>query len=82
LYCGLFEYQVLVVEEGVNNAFRTILRWADKYKKLGVFADISSPEDCYKNLDFGSDGVGMLRMENLLMLGKKREAVLDYLIGE
>jgi pyruvate,orthophosphate dikinase len=71
-----------VVEEGTNNAFRTILRWADQYKKLRVCADISSPEDSYKNLDFGSDGVGMLRVENLLMLGKKREAVLDYLIGE
>ena len=70
-----------MVEEGINSAFRTILRWADQYRKLRVFADIASPEDSYKNLDFGSDGVGMLRVENLLMLGKKREAVLDYLIG-
>ena len=70
------------MEEGVNNAFRTILRWADQYKKLRVFADIASPEDSYKNLDFGSHGVGMLRVENLLMLDKSREMTLDYLIGE
>ena len=63
--------QILVVEEGINFAFRTILRWADKYKKLRVFADISTPEDNHKNLDFGSDGVGMLRVENLLMMDRK-----------
>jgi len=71
---------VLTVEEGVNNAFRTILRWADQYKKLSVFADITEPQDIHRNLDFGSDGVGMLRMESLLIAGKKRDVVLDYII--
>lgn len=70
-----------MVEEGVNAAFRCVLRWAEQYKKLRVLADIVTPADSYKNMDFGSDGVGMLRLDDLLVIGQKREAMLDYLIG-
>ena len=71
-----------MVEEGIDNAFRTILRWADQYKKLNIVSDVTEPEDMHRNLEFGADGVGMLRIESLLLTGPKREAVLDYLIGE
>ena len=71
----------MMVDEGTNDAFSSILRWADQYKKLRVMANITASQVIWENLDLCSDGVGFLRMENMFMEGKKREVLLDYLIG-
>ena len=58
------------------------MRWADLYKQLRIFADVTSTQDSIKSLNLGSSGVGILRIEDLLQVGPKHETMLDYLIGK
>lgn len=46
---------------------KTILGWADKSRKLGVYANADTPTDAQRARNFGAEGIGLCRTEHMFM---------------
>lgn len=46
---------------------KTVLGWADKYRKLGVYANADTPTDAQRARNFGAEGIGLCRTEHMFM---------------
>src|SRR5262249_25562092 len=43
---------------------QTLLGWADKYRRLGVWANADYPHDAERAVTFGAEGIGLCRTEH------------------
>lgn len=62
---SIYSGEVPLTVIGKNDAFLTVLNWADKYKNLHVLANADTPEDAEKAVEFGADGIGLCRTEHM-----------------
>lgn len=46
---------------------QTLLGWADKTRKLGVWANADYPRDAQRAIVFGAEGIGLCRTEHMFM---------------
>jgi pyruvate, orthophosphate dikinase len=44
---------------------RTLLKWADEFRKLGVYANADYPVDAKRAREYGAQGVGLCRTEHM-----------------
>lgn len=57
--------EVPMVSSTSNEEFRTVLRWADKYKRLQVMANADTVEEANKAVEMGAEGIGLCRTEHM-----------------
>ena len=58
-----------------------IMKNADEQRRLGVFANADTGEDCARARRFGAGGVGLVRTEHMF-LGERRQLVEDLILAE
>jgi pyruvate, orthophosphate dikinase len=46
-------------------AFATLMKWADKVRKIGVRANADTPHDARVALEMGAEGIGLCRTEHM-----------------
>jgi len=46
---------------------KKLLSWADKFRKLGVWANADYPRDAQRAITFGAEGIGLCRTEHMFM---------------
>jgi pyruvate,orthophosphate dikinase len=57
--------EVKLVPPQINDDFRTILGWADGFRRLKVRANADTPEDARKARELGAEGIGLCRTEHM-----------------
>jgi len=62
--------------------FEHILKWADDYRRLGVYANADTPEDAKKARDFGAEGIGLCRTEHMFMQQDRLPVVQEMIMAE
>lgn len=62
---------VPMVSSTSSEAFRTVLLWADKYKRLNVLTNADTPDDAGRALDLGAEGIGLCRTEHMFFEEEK-----------
>ena len=63
----VFLGKVPTIEPKMSKEFETLLSWADKIKRLGVYANADTPEDAQKARELGAEGIGLTRTEHMFM---------------
>jgi len=59
---GIIYYGAMpTVSVGKDEDFLTVMRWASKYKRMGVLADVETREEVQLADNMGAEGVGSLR---------------------
>jgi len=58
---------VPTIEPKMSEEFETLLSWANKVKRLGVYANADTPEDAQKARELGAEGIGLTRTEHMFM---------------
>jgi len=83
--------KVPFVDPDLTGDFKTIMTWADKFRKLGVRANADTPRDANRARAFGAEGIGLCRTEHMffaedrigimqkMILAETREERLKYL---
>ncbi len=61
VYAGI----VPTIEPELPRSFRTLLRWADEFRQLGVLANADTPRDAETARAFGAQGIGLCRTEHM-----------------
>jgi pyruvate,orthophosphate dikinase len=62
--------------------FGHVLKWADEFKRLGVYANADTPEDASKARDFGAEGIGLCRTEHMFMQAERLPVVQEMILAE
>src|SRR5665648_633509 len=74
----VFLGKVPTIEPKMSKEFETLLSWADKIKRLGVYANADTPEDAKKARELGAEGIGLTRTEHMFMQQDRLPICLLY----
>ena len=74
---------VALVTPKLDDAFATVLGWADDARRLGVRANADTVEDAVRARELGAEGIGLCRTEHMFF-GADREALVRemFISGE
>jgi pyruvate,orthophosphate dikinase len=63
---------VPLIDPKITEQFRTVLRWADELRRLGVRTNADTAEDARRARDFGAEGIGLCRTEHMFMAADRQ----------
>ncbi len=66
-------------EPTLSGDFATVMKWADKYRKLKIRTNADTPADAKRARDFGAEGIGLCRTEHMFF-GEDRIAAMREMI--
>jgi pyruvate,orthophosphate dikinase len=61
---------------------RKLLSWADKFRKLGVWANADYPRDASRAVTFGAQGIGLCRTEHMFMEQERLPIVQQMILAK
>ncbi len=73
---------VPMIEPELTDDFRTLLGWADKSRRLGVWANADNPEAARKASEFGAEGIGLCRTERMFNASDRLPIVREMILSE
>jgi pyruvate, orthophosphate dikinase len=59
---------------------QTILGWADKLRRMGVWTNADKPEEAAQARGYGAEGIGLCRTEHMFREGERLEIVRDAIL--
>ncbi|MGQ9680817.1 MAG: pyruvate, phosphate dikinase [Candidatus Bathyarchaeia archaeon] len=71
--------EVPLVEPRIGGEVNELLEWADKYRRLGVWANANDENDAIRAWENGAEGIGLARTERMF-LGVERVALVREMI--
>ncbi len=73
----------IATQEGkVGGDFATVMKWADKYRKLKIRTNADTPADAQRARDFGAEGIGLCRTEHMFFEGERIQAMREMILAE
>lgn len=78
----VFLGKVPTEEAGLSGDFGTLMKWADKYRKMGVRTNADTPKDAKVARDFGAQGIGLCRTEHMFFEEDRIFAVRQMIVAE
>ena len=79
LTADIYVGEVPFIEPKIGGEVEVVLKWADKYRRLGVWANANDEADATKANDNGAEGIGLARTERMF-LGVERVALVREMI--
>jgi pyruvate,orthophosphate dikinase len=61
--------------------FETLMKWADKSRKLKIRTNADSPADALKAREFGAEGIGLCRTEHMFFGDDRIAAVREMILS-
>jgi pyruvate, orthophosphate dikinase len=61
---------------------RTLLKWADEFRKLDVYANADYPADAKRAREYGAQGVGLCRTEHMFFQEERLPIVQAMILSE
>lgn len=62
-------------------AYKSLMDWTDKYKKLGIRANADQPDQARNARLFGAEGIGLDRSEHMFFGGERIKAVREMILA-
>ena len=78
----VFAGQIGTKEPKLSGDFATVMKWADKHRKLGVRTNADSPSDAQRARDFGAEGIGLCRTEHMFFEGDRILAMREMILAD
>ncbi len=73
---------VPTVTPELSGDFSKVMRWADKYRTLGVRTNADAPGDARRAREFGAQGIGLCRTEHMFFEGDRIVAMREMILAE
>ncbi len=71
-----------IVPDGITGNFAKVMKWADKYRTMGVRTNADSPKDATRAREFGAQGIGLTRTEHMFFEGDRITAMREMILAE
>ncbi len=73
--------QAKLIEPEIAGEFKTLMKWADEIRKLGVRTNADTPHDAKIARDFGAEGIGLCRTEHMFFAEDRIPVVREMIIA-
>jgi pyruvate, orthophosphate dikinase len=73
---------VPMIEPELTDDFRTLLSWADRSRRLGVWANADTPDMARRAKEFGAEGIGLCRTERMFNAPDRLPIVREMIMAE
>ena len=73
---------IATVSPTLSGDFAKVMKWADKYRTLGIRTNADSPEDSQRAREFGAEGIGLCRTEHMFFEGDRITAMREMILAE
>ncbi len=74
--------QPRTIEPALDDAFRTLLSWADDLRDIGVRANADTPADAQTARDFSAEGIGLCRTEHMFFEGERLTVMREMIFAQ
>jgi pyruvate,orthophosphate dikinase len=78
----VFAGSLPTVEPKLSGDFSKIMKWADKYRTIGVRTNADTPADAQRARDFGAEGIGLTRTEHMFFEGDRIKSMRKMILAE
>lgn len=79
---NVYGEKIKTVEAKVEGNFKSIMNWADKYRKLKIRTNADTPADAKQAILFGAEGVGLCRTEHMFFDPERISAIREMIVSE
>ncbi len=87
---SVYTGQIELVRPEPPQAYRTLLKWADKKRKLGVRTNADTPRDARVAREMGAEGIGLCRTEHMFFKDfehpeksvERQEAIQEMILAD
>jgi len=74
--------QIKTTDPSLTGNFGTIMKLADKYRRLGVRTNADTPHDTVVAVKFGAEGIGLTRTEHMFFEGGRIVSMRKMILAE
>jgi pyruvate,orthophosphate dikinase len=78
----VFLGEITTINPELSGDFGTIMKWSDKYRRLGVRTNADTPRDAQVARKFGAEGIGLCRTEHMFFEADRIFAVRQMIVSE
>jgi len=71
-----------MLEAALDDAFQTLLSWADEFRDIGVRANADTPADAQTAKNFAAEGIGLCRTEHMFFEGDRLGMMREMIFAE
>lgn len=68
-----------LITPSMSGELKTVIEWADSFRRLGVRANANTPAEAIKAREFGAEGIGLARTERMFF-GPDRLPIMQAMI--
>jgi pyruvate,orthophosphate dikinase len=73
--------KVETIAPSMTGDFETLMKWADKFRKLKIRTNADTPADAKKAREFGAEGIGLCRTEHMFFGDDRIAAVREMILS-
>ncbi|KAG1713607.1 Glycine--tRNA ligase beta subunit [Nymphon striatum] len=74
--------QPAMLEAALDDAFQTLLSWADEARDIGIRANADTPADAQTAQNFAAQGIGLCRTEHMFFDGDRVDLMREMIFAE
>lgn len=74
--------KVRLIEPSLGREFKTLMKWADQIRRLGVRANADTPHDAEVARSFGAEGIGLCRTEHMFFAKDRLPKMQKMILAE
>lgn len=74
--------EIATVPAKMSDNFALVMEWAKQIKKIGVRANADTPLDAKTAVDFGAEGIGLVRTEHMFFKPNKILAIREMIVAK
>ena len=78
----VFLGKVPTIHPQLGSDFHELMKWADKFRKLGVRANGDTPLDAKTARGFGAEGIGLCRTEHMFFGDQRLAAMREMILAD
>ena len=78
----VFLGKVPTIQPQLGQDFHELMKWADKFRRLGVRANADTPLDARTARGFGAEGIGLCRTEHMFFGDQRLAAMREMILAD
>jgi pyruvate,orthophosphate dikinase len=78
---NVIQGQVAMLDAEISGELEELLRWADSFRRLEVWANGDYPQDAERAREFGAQGIGLCRTEHMFMQQERLPIVQKMILA-
>lgn len=79
---NIYGEEIRTVPATIAGDFETFMSWADEFRTLKVRTNADTPKDAKQAVQFGAEGIGLVRTEHMFFEGERIKAIREMIVSK